>query len=117
MCMTELATAVTNRVPVTILLLNNGVLGMVRQQQRFICDGRYSNTDLDRRTDFVAVARGFGAEAERVSSVEELARALGRALAAEGPYLVECPIDKDELVLPMMLPGGTLDNLITRGDE
>ena len=117
MCMTELATAVTNRVPVTILLLNNGVLGMVRQQQRFICDGRYSNTDLDRRTDFVAVARGFGAEAERVSSVEELGRALGRALAAEGPYLVECPIDKDELVLPMMLPGGTLDNLITRGDE
>ncbi len=118
MCMNELATAVTYKAPVAILLFNNKTLGMVRQQQRFVCDKRYSNTDLDQRhTDYVAIAEAFGAQGERVDSLESLREALARAFASPGPYLVECPIDKDELVLPMMLPGGTMDNLIVKGDE
>ncbi len=117
MNLNEMATAVTNGVPLVILLLNNGVLGMVRQQQRFICSKRYSNVDLNRRTDFVALVKAFGADGTRVSSLEELDAALTTAFAADGPYLVEVPIDKEELVLPMMLPGGTLDNLIVEDGE
>ena len=97
-----------------ILLLNNGVLGMVRQQQRYICHQRYSNTTLERRTDFVALAKAFGADGERVADLGGLDAALGRAFAADGPYLVECPVGEDELVLPMMLPGGSMDDIIVR---
>lgn len=118
MDLNEMATAVAERVPLVVLLINNGVLGMVRQQQRFICDRRYSNVNLTaRKTDFVALAQAFGAQGERVSSLEELDQALGRAFQAQGPYLVECPVDPEELVLPMMLPGGTLDDLIVDGGE
>jgi acetolactate synthase-1/2/3 large subunit len=116
MCIGELATAVSSGASLCVLLLNNGVLGMVRQQQRFICDGRYSNTDLINHTDFVTVARGFGAHAERVASIEELDQALADARKRAGVSLIECPCDKDELVLPMMLPGSTLDDLITKED-
>lgn len=117
MDLNEMATAVTNSVPLVILLLNNGVLGMVRQQQRYICDKRYSNVDLNRRTDFVALSKAFGADGVRVGSLDELDAALAKAFAADGPFLVEVPIDKEELVLPMMLPGGTLDNLIVEDGE
>ena len=116
MCLGELATAVTQRLPIVILVMVNGVLGMVRQQQRFICDGRYWGVDLDRKTDFVAVARAFGADGVRVGSVEELDAALARGFSAEGPFVIECPIDKEELVLPMMVPGGSMDELIVRSD-
>ncbi len=114
MSLVEMATAVTVRAPLVILLLNNGVLGMVRQQQRYICHQRYSNTTLERRTDFVALAKAFGADGERVADLGGLDAALGRAFAADGPYLVECPVGEDELVLPMMLPGGSMDDIIVR---
>ena len=115
MNLTEMATAHANNVPMVILLLNNQVLGMVRQLQTLLCDGNYSNTDLHaRNTDFVAVAKGFGLEARRVSSLEELEAALEAAFAYNGPYLIECPIDKDELVLPMVKPGGSMGDIIVR---
>ena len=115
MNLTEMATAAAYKVPMVILLLNNSVLGMVRQMQTLFCDKRYSNTDLHSRgTDFVKVAEGFGLKAQRVASLEELANALEAAFACSGPCLIECPIDKDELVLPMVPPGGSMGDLIVK---
>ena len=114
MCLNELATAVSYHVPVVILILNNGVLGMVRQWQTLFFDKHYSNTVLDRQTDFPAFARSFGADGEAVSTVEELDAALTRAFEASGPYIIDCAIDKDEFVLPMLPPGGSMDNIIVK---
>ena len=114
MCLNELATAVTYKIPLVILLLNNGVLGMVRQWQTLFFDKHYSNTVLDRKTDFVSLAKAFGAEGEKATTIAELNAALGRAFKADGPYLVDCTIDKDEFVLPMLPPGGSMDDIIVR---
>ena len=114
MSVQELATAVSERVPLTILLMNNGVLGMVRQWQRLFYDRRYVGTTLSdhRHTDYVAVARAFGAKGMRATSIDDLRQALDEASACEGPYLIDCVIDKDELVLPMLAPAGGLDDII-----
>ena len=115
MNLNELATAVANRIPMVILLLNNGVLGMVRQWQTLFFDKHYSNTTLDaRQTDFVKLAQAFGASASRALTLEELEHALAEAFACNGPYLIDCAIDKDEFVLPMLPPGGSMDDIITR---
>lgn len=115
MNLNELATAVVNRVPLVILLLNNGVLGMVRQWQTLFFDKHYSNTTLsDRQTDFVKLAVAFGAQASRALTLEELEEALTKAFACDGPYLIDCAIDKDEFVLPMLPPGGSMDDIIVR---
>ena len=114
MCLNELATAVSYHVPVVVLILNNGVLGMVRQWQTLFFDKHYSNTVLNRRTDFPAFARSFGADGETVSTVEELDAALARAFSADGPYVIDCTIDKDEIVLPMLPPGGSMDDIIVK---
>ena len=114
MCLNELATAVSQKSPVVILLLNNGVLGMVRQWQTLFFDKHYSQTVLDRKTNFVKLAEAFGAQGETATTVEELDRALLNAFAADGPYLVECIIDKDEFVLPMLPPGGSMDDMIVK---
>lgn len=114
MCLNELATAVTYNVPVVILLLNNGVLGMVRQWQTLFFDKHYSNTVLNRKTDFVSLAKAFGAGGERVSTVEELDAALETGFHTDGPYVIDCAIGKDELVLPMLPPGGSMDDIIVK---
>lgn len=115
MNLNELATAVANKVPMVILLLNNSVLGMVRQWQTLFFDKHYSNTMLDsRKTDFVKLAQAFGAEASRALTLEELEEALRKAFACDGPYLIDCAIDKDEFVLPMLPPGGSMDDIIVR---
>ncbi len=117
MCLNELATAVSGKVPVVILIMNNGVLGMVRQWQTLFYERRYSNTVLDRSTDFVAVARAFGAQGEQVSDLEGLDAALDRAFGCAGPYVIDCAIDKDEFVLPMLPPGGTVEDIIVKAGE
>ncbi len=117
MSLTELATAVTYRVPVVILVMNNGVLGMVRQWQTLMFEERYSATVLERGTDFVAVAQAFGAQGERAATLEELEAALDRAFATEGPYVIDLAVDKDELVLPMVLPGRSMKDMITTMDQ
>ena len=114
MCLNELATAVSYNVPVVILLMNNGVLGMVRQWQTLFFDKHYSNTILDRKTDFVDLARAFGADGEKVSTVEELDAALSNGFNHNGPYVIDCAIDKDEFVLPMLPPGGSMDDIIVK---
>ena len=114
MCLNEMATAVSQKTPIVILLLNNGVLGMVRQWQNLFFDKHFSQTVLERKTDFVALARAFGADGVTVTNPEELDKALDVAFATDGPYLVECIIDKDEFVLPMLPPGGSMDDIIVK---
>ncbi len=117
MCLNELATAVTYGVPLVIVLLNNGVLGMVRQWQTLFFNKHYSNTVLNRATNFVSLAESFGAQAERVEDINNLGEVLERAFSSNGVYLVECIIDKDELVLPMLPPGGSMDDIIVNAGD
>ena len=117
MCLNELTTAVTYNVPVVILLMNNGVLGMVRQWQTLFFNKHYSNTILDRKTDFVALARAFGADGEAVDTVAALDKAFEHAFSCDGPYVIDCRIDKDEFVLPMLPPGGSMDVIIMKVGE
>lgn len=114
MNLNEMATAVSANIPVVVLVLNNGVLGMVRQWQTLFFDKHYSNTVLARKTDFVKLAQAFGAEACRALTLEELDAALEKAFSCNGPYLIDCAIDKDEFVLPMLPPGGSMDDIIVR---
>ncbi|MBE6606251.1 MAG: biosynthetic-type acetolactate synthase large subunit [Ruminococcaceae bacterium] len=114
MCLNELATAVTYNTPIVILLMNNGVLGMVRQWQTLFFNKHYSNTVLNRKTDFVKLAEAFGAKAEAVDSLESLDNALEKAFNYNGPYVIDCAVDKDELVLPMLPPGGSIKDIITK---
>ncbi len=117
MCLQELATAVTYKVPLVILIFNNGVLGMVRQWQTLFFDKHYSNTVLERKTDFVSLAKAFGADGIRVSSTCELDSALKTAFKCDGPIVIDCAIDRDEFVLPMLPPGGSMDDIIVKVGE
>lgn len=112
MNLNELATAVTYNLPITVVLLNNGVLGMVRQWQTLFYGERYSNTVLGRKTDFMKLADAFGAKGMRVATPEEFRSAFSEASQGEGTYLIEVLIDKDEFVLPMLPPGGSIDDII-----
>ena len=115
MNLNELATAVANQIPLVILVMNNGVLGMVRQWQTLFFQKHYSNTMLDaRQTDFVKLAEAFGAKGSRALTLEELKASLDEAFSCDGPYLIDCAIDKDEFVLPMLPPGGSMDNIIVK---
>ena len=114
MNLNELATAVSHNIPVVIVLMNNGVLGMVRQWQTLFFGKRYSNTVLSyRKTDFVKVAEAFGAEGYRVSTKDEFELAFKNAISSGNTVLIEAVIDKDEFVLPMLPPGGSIDDMIT----
>ena len=114
MNLNELATAVRYNVPVVVIIMNNGVLGMVRQWQTLFYEKHYSNSILERKTDFAAFAKAFGADGEAVTTPEELDAALARAFRTVGPYIIDCRIDKDEFVLPMLPPGGSMDDIITK---
>lgn len=113
MNLNELATAVTYNTPVVIVLMNNGVLGMVRQWQTLFFGKRYSSTILERKTDFVKLAEAFGAKASRAANIEEFEAAFIEAIKHDGPYLIDTLIDQDEFVLPMLPPGGSMDDIIT----
>ena len=117
MNLNELATAVTYNIPIIIVLLNNGVLGMVRQWQTLFFGKRYSNTVLGRKTDFPLLAKAFGAEGYRCETPEELEAAMAKAMEADGPVLIEVMIEKDEFVLPMLPPGGSIDDIIVSIDK
>jgi acetolactate synthase-1/2/3 large subunit len=114
MNLNELATAVSNELPLVILIFNNGVLGMVRQWQTAFYEKRYSQTTLNRKTDFVKVAEAFGAQGYRANDMKEIAVALDKAFEASGPVVIDCVIDKDERVLPMIPPGGSIENIVTK---
>lgn len=110
---TELATAVEYKLPVIIAILNNHVLGMVRQWQKLFYDGRFSATTIDRSTDFVALAEAFGAVGINVTRPDEVDDAFRRALASKDrPVLINFEIDRDEKVFPIVPPGAPIDELI-----
>ena len=113
MNLNEMATAVTYNTPIVIVLMNNGVLGMVRQWQTLFFGKRYSSTVLERKTDFVKLAEAFGAKAARAATTEEFQKAFQEAMAHDGPFLIDTYIGKDEFVLPMLPPGGSMDDIIT----
>lgn len=112
MNLNELATAVSYNVPVVIVLMNNGSLGMVRQWQTIFYEKRYSSTVLDRKTDFVKLTEAFGAKACRVKTIDEFRQAFETAMQTDGPYLIDAVIDINESVLPMLPPGGSIDDII-----
>ena len=111
MNLTELATAVTQNLPITIILLNNNSLGMVRQWQTLFYDKRYSCTTLNRNTDFPSLAKAFSAAGYLVHNLEELQDVITHA-PKDAPCLIECKVDIDEKVLPMIPVGGTIDDVI-----
>ncbi|MDE6666323.1 MAG: biosynthetic-type acetolactate synthase large subunit [Ruminococcus sp.] len=114
MNLNELATSVTQNTPLTIVIMNNGVLGMVRQWQTLFFDKHYSNTTLDgRKTDFVKLAEAFGAKGARVFTKDELRNAVQESFAYDGTFVIDCAVDSDEFVLPMLPPGGSIDDIIT----
>ena len=112
MNMNECCTAVSYNLPVVTVIMNNTVLGMVRQWQAAFYGERYCSTSPERKTDYKAVAEGFGAKGYRVTNLKEFEQALRDALASKRPCWIECPIDKDEKVLPMIPPGQTIDEII-----
>lgn len=112
MCLNELATAASYNIPVVIVIMNNGVLGMVRQWQTLFFNKHYSNTVLDRKTDFVRLAEAFGVKGYRCTEMADFRETMKSAIEADGPVLIECFIDKDEMVLPMLPPGGSMDDII-----
>ncbi len=114
MNMNELATAVSFELPIVIVLLNNNALGMVKQWQEIFFEQRFSQTVLNRKTDYVKLAESFGALGLRAQNETELEECLKMAFAKKGPVLVECPIDGCEKVFPMIPPGGTINDIILR---
>ncbi len=112
MNLNECATAVTHNLPVISVILNNQALGMVRQWQHSFYGERFSQTSPGRRTNYVKLAEGFGAKGFKADTPEEFRRVFAEALALGGPAWVECTIDKDELVLPMIPSGQTVAEMI-----
>jgi acetolactate synthase-1/2/3 large subunit len=108
----ELGTAVANRISVKVIILNNFYLGMVRQWQEFFCNKRYSGTVLDTNPDFVKIAEAYGAAGFRIERAEDLTAMLRQALATPGPVVVDCRVDREENVLPMVPSGGPIDVMI-----
>ena len=112
MNLNELATVVTQKLPVAIVILNNGVLGMVRQWQKAFYGERYSETTLDRQTDFVKLAEAFGMKGYRAATTDELEEILENHFDDSKPILIDCYIDMDNRVLPMIPPGGSINEII-----
>ena len=112
----ELASAARHRIPMIQVVINNHVLGMVRQWQSLFYGKRYSNTTLVDGVDFVKVAEGMGAEGMTVTTREELDIAIQKAFAAEGPFVIDCRIDSDEKVWPMVAPGAPIQEAFTDED-
>ncbi|MDR3216237.1 MAG: biosynthetic-type acetolactate synthase large subunit [Clostridiaceae bacterium] len=114
MNMNELATAVSYNLPVTVVLLDNNALGMVRQWQTMFYDKRYSETTLSRSTDYVRLAEAFGAKGFNAETPEQLKAALTEVKNTDGPVLIRCAVDEDENVFPMIPPNGTIKDIIIR---
>jgi len=119
MNLNELATAVTENSPLVIIIMNNKVLGMVRQWQTLFFQKHYSNTDLHtRKTDFVKLADAFGMKGYRVNELSEMESVISQAFNENCPVLVDVAIYEDEFVLPMLPPGGSIEEIITeRSDQ
>lgn len=117
MNLNEFSTAVTNKLPITVLLMNNRALGMVRQWQKLFYRNRFSQTVVEKKTDYVLLAQAFGAVGLKIESESDIAPALEKARACDTPVLIDCRISENENVLPMIKPGQTYDTIITEWEE
>jgi acetolactate synthase I/II/III large subunit len=111
MNLNEMATTIRYHLPVVTVLLDNHTLGMVRQWQTLFFDKRHAETTLP-PLNFCAIAEGFGYFAQQISTAEEFAAALQKALKHDGPSLIHCIIDTDTMVLPMVAPGASIDKIV-----
>lgn len=110
MNLTELSTIAYYQFPVIVVVFNNGTLGMVRQWQTLFFGKRYSQTTLDRGPDFMKLADAYGIRGARVSNEQDFRRVFAEALELKAPYLIECMLDIDEMVAPMVAPGSPIDS-------
>ncbi len=117
MNLNELSTAVTHNLPITILLMNNHALGMVRQWQKIFYGRRFSQTKVVKKTDYVKFAESFGATGLAITCEEEIVPVLKKAFSINAPVLVDCRISEDENVLPMIKPGQTYDTIMTEWED
>ncbi|SDF09035.1 biosynthetic-type acetolactate synthase large subunit [Sporomusa acidovorans] len=111
----ELATVADNNLPLKIFVMNNEVLGMVHQWQRMFYGQRYSHSSIKGKTDFVKLAEAMGVPGLRVAEADELDAVLDKVLRMDGPVLVEVLLPPTEDVLPMVPPGGRLDQMLLEG--
>lgn len=112
MNMNEACTAVSNELPIITIIMDNAVLGMVYQWQTTFYGGRYSQTVPQRKTDFVKIIEGFGGTGFKVESFEEFKDAFEKALKCKGPVWIDCKIEKEQKVLPMIPNGKTVSDMI-----
>lgn len=118
MNLNELCTSVSYNLPIITVVMNNKVLGMVRQWQSSFYEKRYSYTSPDRKTDFAAVAQAFGGVGLKASNYEELREALAKAATiTDRPIVIDCLVHEDLNVLPMIPSGKTIDDVITHSQE
>lgn len=118
MDMAETITAADHDIPVTVVLLNNGTLGMVRQMQSLFRHQRYAETTLAHKgADFCAIVCGMGGKAARTETLEDFSRAFEDTFSEAGPVLIECPIGIDEFVTPVLQIGASMDELIVNMDD
>ncbi len=116
MNLNEVATATRYDIPIIEVIINNHVLGMVRQWQTLFYGQRYSNTVLNDKVDFVKVAEGLGATAMRVTTLDELDGAIKRAIDLNAPVVIDCIIDSDDKVWPMVAPGASISEAFSDED-
>ena len=116
MNMNEIATAVRHNIPVIQVVVNNHVLGMVRQWQNLFYGQRYSATVLNDGVDFAKLAEAMGAVGIRVTTQEEFQEAFAKALQSDGPVLIDCQIDCDDKVWPMVAPGAAISEAFDEED-
>ena len=116
MNMNELATATRNELPLIEVIINNEVLGMVRQWQTLYYEGRYSNTILRDKVDYVKLAEAMGAVGIRVTKREDLGPAIQKAISLNTTVLIDCVIDRDEKVFPMVSPGANIEDAFDEED-
>ncbi len=116
MNMIELMTAARENLPVIEIVIDNRVLGMVHQWQELFYEGRFAATILEDKADFVKIAEGMGASGVRVTTQEEFAKALGEALTAAGPVVIDCVIGSGNNVWPMVAPGAPLQEAFDKND-
>jgi len=112
MNLNELGTAARYNIPVKIILLNNGVLGMVRQWQNVFYSKRFSSTTLERDTDFVKIAEGFGVKGIRVDTNSQVVDALKQAIEWDGPVVIDFRVAPDEMASPMVPPGASIEMML-----
>lgn len=117
MCAQELAVCAIHQIPVKIVVINNGVLGMIRQWQEIVYEGRLSHCDLAGSPDFVKLAEAYGIKGLRATSKEEARRAWQEAMEIPGPVLIDFVVSQEEFVFPMVPQGKAINEMILGGEQ